>query len=577
MPAMTRPADPPHAHAASDPTLSALAAEAWDVAMAAEPMYATVVGDHRFDDRLADNDPAAVDAVIARQEAQLERARTIAAGTLDGEDRVTAAALVAFLEMEIDLRRSRVATWTVDPLDGPQVAFLNLEAFQPVGSPAAREALLSRWAAMGPWLDRQVAVGREALRAGLVSPHSPVGRVQAQLDDLLAEADDASPLMAPARADWTEGSEQDRTRFAAALSRTIGEVIRPAFGRYRAFVADEVAPSARSDDRPGLVHVPGGVDAYARVARAHTSLDLSPEAIHAIGLDEVARVDDELSALAARVLGTRDRAEATRRLRSDPDLHFSTSAEAAAVARRSLARANDAIAGWFGVLPRAVCEVVEMPAFEAEHSTIAYYRDPDPDGSRPGQYYINVSRPETRPRYEAEALAFHESVPGHHLQLAIAQEIEGLPDFRRLSGTTAYIEGWGLYTERLADDMGLYTGDLDRLGVLSFDGWRACRLVVDTGMHALGWTRQQAIDFMVEHTALAPNNVANEVDRYISMPGQALAYKLGQLELLRLRSEAREALGARFDIRAFHDAVLTQGALPLPALRQVIGDWIAAS
>jgi uncharacterized protein (DUF885 family) len=211
-----------------------------------------------------------------------------------------------------------------------------------------------------------------------------------------------------------------------------------------------------------------------------------------------------------------------------------------------------------------------MPPHEEKHSTIAYYREPAADGSRPGQYYINTSAPETRPRYEAETLAFHESVPGHHLQLAIMQELADLPAFRRFNGCTAYVEGWGLYTERLSDEMGLLSGDLDRFGVLSFDAWRASRLVVDTGIHAMGWTREQAIDFMTAHTALGENNIGNEVDRYIAWPGQALAYKLGQLELLRLRAEARERQGERFDIRRFHDVVLGSGALPLPVLRQVV-------
>ena len=214
-----------------------------------------------------------------------------------------------------------------------------------------------------------------------------------------------------------------------------------------------------------------------------------------------------------------------------------------------------------------------MPEHEEKHSTIAYYREPAVDGSRPGQYYINTSEPETRPRYEAEALAYHEAVPGHHLQLAIGQELTSLPKFRRHTGPTAYVEGWGLYTERLADEMGLYSGDLDRIGVLSFDAWRACRLVVDTGMHALGWTRQQAIDFMLEHTALAANNVTNEVDRYIAMPGQALAYKIGQREILRLRAESERELGDRFDIRAFHDAVLSHGVVGLDTLGEIVGDW----
>lgn len=572
---MTLPAGASNDRSVIDSDLAALAAEAWDVAMAAEPVYATMIGDHRFDDRLPDNSPAGVDTVIAALCDLVERARTAAAGPPAPSDQVTASALVSFLEMELDVRESRVRGWILDPLDGPQVEFLNLESFQPADTPEARDALLGRWAAMGPWLDRQVSVGRESLRKGLVSPRSPAARVLAQLDELLARPDDGGPLMAPARAEAPGMDPVERSSFEEALAAVVRDTVRPAFSRYRAFVADEVLPAARPDEQPGLSAVPGGVEAYARLTRAHTSLDRSPEEIHAIGLAEVTRIDAELEALAGRTLGTAGGDEARRRLRGDPTLHFAKPAEVAEVARRSLERANAAIDRWFGVLPKASCEVVEMAAHEAEHSTIAYYRDPAPDGSRPGRYYINTSRPMTRPRYEAEALAFHESVPGHHLQIAIAQEIEGLPAFRRLSGSTAYIEGWGLYTERLSDEMGLYTGDLDRVGILSFDGWRACRLVVDTGMHALGWTRQQAIDFMVEHTALAPNNVANEVDRYISMPGQALAYKLGQLELLRLRAEAREVLGARFDIRAFHNAVLTEGALPLATLRQVVGAWMA--
>jgi uncharacterized protein (DUF885 family) len=197
------------------------------------------------------------------------------------------------------------------------------------------------------------------------------------------------------------------------------------------------------------------------------------------------------------------------------------------------------------------------------------------DGSRPGRYYINLHAPDTRPRYEAEALAFHEAVPGHHLQIAVAQELPGLPAFQRMLGSTAFAEGWGLYTERLSDEMGLYTSDMDRFGILSFDAWRAGRLVVDTGMHALGWTRQQAIDFLRRHSALADNNIENEVDRYIVWPGQALAYKIGQLEILALRSDARQRLGTRFDIKAFHDTVLGAGAISLPALRDRVSTWVA--
>jgi uncharacterized protein (DUF885 family) len=216
-----------------------------------------------------------------------------------------------------------------------------------------------------------------------------------------------------------------------------------------------------------------------------------------------------------------------------------------------------------------------MGMHEAPYSTIAYYRQPAKDGSRPGEYMINTYLPETRPRYEAEALAFHEAVPGHHLQIAIAQELKGIPEFRKHEGVTSYVEGWALYTERLADEMGLYSSDIDRIGMLSYDAWRACRLVVDTGLHAKGWSRQQAIDYMFENSVLAKNNIENEVDRYITWPGQALAYKVGQLEILKLREEAKQKLGDKFDIRAFHDVVLRNGAVALPVLRQQVEAYIA--
>jgi len=279
--------------------------------------------------------------------------------------------------------------------------------------------------------------------------------------------------------------------------------------------------------------------------------------------------------LGEKVLHTRDRREILRKLRTDPELYFRTRDEVEEKAREALARARAAIPRFFGRLPKAECEVVRMEAHEEKHSTIAYYRLPAADGSRPGRYYINTYARETRPRYEAEVLAYHESIPGHHLQLAIAQELEGIPEFRKHLGVTAFIEGWGLYTEQLSDEMGLYTANLDRIGVLSYDAWRACRLVVDTGMHAKGWTRAQAIAFMLENTALAENNIVNEVDRYIAWPGQALAYKIGQLEIRRLRREAEQRLGKQFDLRGFHDAVLGNGGVSLGTLRHLIDGYIA--
>jgi uncharacterized protein (DUF885 family) len=323
--------------------------------------------------------------------------------------------------------------------------------------------------------------------------------------------------------------------------------------------------------------LPGGAEHYRLCIRRETSLDLSPEEIHAFGLEEVAKIRVEIATLGKKVFGTEDVAEIQKKLRTSPDMHFRSAEEVLAKAQASLARARKAMPNTFRIVPKAKCEVVEIPAIEAPYSTIAYYHGPAADGSRPGRYYVNTYAPTTRTRYEAEVLAFHESIPGHHLQIAIAQELPSLPLVRRHNGHNAFVEGWALYTERLCDEMGLYSSDVDRLGMLSFDAWRACRLVVDTGIHHLGWSRRRAIEYMSENTLLAENNVANEVDRYIANPGQALGYKIGQREMFRLRADAMKALGDRFDIRDFHDRVLGQGSLSLAVLRQSIESWLASA
>jgi uncharacterized protein (DUF885 family) len=556
--------------------LAALADEAWENQLAAQPVAATALGDRRFDGAIRPNGRGALEVHHERLDRLRRRAQALDRMEMGPGDRVTHAALLDFLESELHLVESGVEAWAVDPLDGPQVQFLNIPAFQPVASTADGEALVSRWREMGPWIDRLIETSRDALAREVAAPHALVRSVLAELDDLLARPTEAWPLLDPVRhapGDWPAAT---RARYAADVTAAVVDRFRPALERYRSFLADELGPVARGDDAPGLGALPGGPEAYASLVRAHTTLALEPEEIHRIGLEETERIDGEFRELGGRVLGTSDQAEVIARLRSDPALHFADPAEVFAVAEASLARANTAIGDWFGRLPKAPCVVVEMGEHEARHSTIAYYRQPAADGSRPGSYYINTSEPATRPRYEAETLAFHEAVPGHHLQIAIAQELDGLPAFRRLAGPTAFIEGWGLYSERLADEMGLLSGDLDRFGILSFDAWRACRLVVDTGLHALGWSRDAAIRFMVEHTALAENNIANEVDRYLAIPGQALAYKLGQREILALRDQARAGLGDGFDIRAFHDVVLGQGAVGLGTLRGVVETWIAA-
>ncbi len=557
------------------PLLAQICDEYWEGTLQAGPTTATSIGDHRYDAQLEDISPAGIARERARLEAALARVRGVAEAGLTPADRVTRTALLVELENGIAAIDCHAEDWTVDPLNGPQVGFMNLPDITTIATPKHAADYVLRCRAIGPFMDQHIANLERGLAAGRVAARDHVRKVLESLDALLVSPAADWALCRPAgeaRKDWPAGTAATFRRDLTAAAET---VIRPAFVRYRDFLRDRVLPAARPPEKAGLSFLPGGPDCYRRQIRIQTSLDLGAEEIHRLGLEQVARFRADLAALGARALGTGDVAAIQRTLRGDTAMHFRTAAEVEAKAVEALARATAAMPKWFGILPRARCEVKVMGMHEAPHSTIAYYRQPTMDGSRPGHYMINTYRPETRPRYEAEALAFHEAIPGHHLQIAIAQELTGIPEFRRHQGTTAFVEGWALYTERLADEMGLYSSDVDRIGMLSYDAWRSCRLVVDTGLHAMGWSRQQAIDYMLENSILAPNNIVNEVDRYLAWPGQALAYKIGQLEILRLRAQAQQRLGDRFDIRAFHDAVLRNGAVALPGLREQVEAYVA--
>ncbi len=568
---------PAHAAPATTPSerLAALSDEYWQGLMKAAPTWATTLGDRRYDDRLSDISPAGDEAELARRRDVLARAQAIDPAGLSSTERVTRGLLIEECETYIATQLCKFEEWVVDPLNGPQTDFLNLPDLTPLRNKREADDFVKRVRAIGPYVDQHIANLTRGLRSGRTASVDPVKKSLTQLDRLAELPVDQWTFFHAVRKPGATGSRADSARTEQAVAGAVRDVVKPAFVRYRTFLRDTILPAARPQEKAGLAALPGGVDCYRPLIRSHTSLDKTPEELHALGESEVARFRRDLAALGAKVLGTSDVAAIQKQLRTDPAMHFATAGEIEARAREALARAQTATPKWFGIVPKAPCIVKPMGMHEAPQSTIAYYQQPATDGSRPGTYMINTYKPETRPRYEAEALAFHEAVPGHHLQIAIAQELTGLPEFRKFTGTTSYVEGWGLYSERLADEMGLYSGDLDRIGILSFDAWRACRLVVDTGLHAFGWSRQQAIDYMIENTILAPNNIENEVDRYITWPGQALAYKVGQLEIFRLRDEAKKRLGARFDMRGFHDAVLSQGAVTLPVLREQVGAWAA--
>ncbi|MDX6227353.1 MAG: hypothetical protein QOI76_743 [Frankiales bacterium] len=427
------------------------------------------------------------------------------------------------------------------------------------------------------YLDRLRAVpgflggAAERVVAGTAAGRTAVAhlaqRTVDQVDRYLADPEH-DPLAGPAAPAGWDGA----AAFEAERDRLLAEVVRPAMTAYRDAIVGEVLPHARPSDKPGLVWLPDGEATYAALVAYHTTTTRTPQEIHQLGLDGIARLALEYAEIGERVFGTADPREVFRLLREDPELRYSDEAEILTLAEAAIRRAEAAAPQWFGVLPVQRCVVAAVPMDQAPHSPAAYYFPPALDGSRPGTYYANTFEPGNRFRFECEAIAYHEAVPGHHFQLSLVQELT-LSKLRQIYAVTAYAEGWGLYAERLASEMGLYSDDVARLGMLSADSMRAARLVVDTGLHALGWSREQAIAFCRENTPMAPSDIEVEIDRYISDPGQACAYLVGRLEIQRVRELAERRLGDRFDIRGFHDTVLGVGGVPLGLLERVVTDW----
>ncbi len=553
----------------TDPDLQRLLTDHWEAVARLDPGWATELGDDRFADQIPDPSLEARDAWLATLQSLVDRARALEG--LGAADALTRDLFVSELQADLDAAVCRAEEWELSPRWNVLTTIDNLGLDAKVDHAGEAEALLSRFAAYADSLRVQADNLRAGARDGLVANRTTLDKVVEQLDRGLAVPTDEHPVVAVALPDDVD-AEAWRQRARTILD----DRVRPALVAYRDVVANELRPQGRSGGEEGLTGLPIGEACYAARIRVHTSTQRPPDTFHQTGLDELTRIHDEFRALGETVFGTRDLATIFAHLRDDPELRFATAEEVESTAREALARAEEAVPAVFGRLPETPCEVERVPEIQAPYTTIAYYRGPAPGDDRPGRYYINTYAPETRPRFEAEVLAFHESVPGHHLQIALNSELAELPLFRKHARVTVFVEGWGLYSERLSDELGLYSGDLDRLGMLSFDSWRASRLVVDTGIHHLGWSREQAEQFMLDNTPLAANNIANEVDRYITTPGQALAYKTGQLEILRMRREAEEALGEAFVLSDFHDVVLGGGALPMPMLEERVDAWVSA-
>lgn len=552
----------------------ALFDEYWEQTACDHPEWATWRGDHRFDDRLTDATPAARAERDAREHRWLARARAIDRAALSAVDR---ASLNVFVHQRAEAIAMQplegLRTLSVGALGGFHTGLAQLLTAMPADSADQVERVLARLAAWPRRVDEEIAWWRRGVALGWVPAQPVLRRVLANLDAQLAAAVDDSAYFEPLRRLGAGIGEARREALRARARGAIETQVRPALARLREFVAGEYLAAAPADG--ALRRYPDGERAYAALVAEHTTLALAPRQIHDIGLREVARLRAEMERARADAKFDGSLDQWIEQLRDDP-ANYHASPEALLAGYRDIAKRIDPeLPRLFAVLPRAPYGIRAMPAHMGAQAADGY-QGPSLDGTRAGWFDANALAYRTRPIWGMETLVAHETVPGHHLQSARAAELGDLPAFRRDAFFTAYVEGWALYAETLGFELGLYRDPASRFGHLQGQIWRAARLVVDTGIHAFGWSREQAIDYMVGTTGADRGDMAAEVDRYTSWPGQALAYTTGMLKIVELRERARAALGEGFDVRRFHDAVLDQGALPLPVLEAEIDAWIAA-
>ena len=546
----------------------------WEWAMRTFPEWATGTGDHRYDDRLSDESRAARDAVHAHQRETLAKLERFDRAKLCGTDRVSYDLMLAKTRERIEGQQFRgMDALVISTRDGPHLEFPNLMRESPAATELELKNILARMAAFPRQVDQTIDHAREGIALGWVTFKPALERVPQQIDGVLAADVTKSPLYDPFTRMSDAIAAPVRERLAQDARRALESEVYPALRKLRAFVVDDLLPIAPTDG--AMSAYPGGRAAYEHEVRSHTTTLLSAEQIHAIGLREVARLRGEMEAQ-MKLAGFDGSFDAfVAYLNTDPKFFYKDAASLLAGYRDIGKRIDPELPKLFAELPRAPYGVRAIPEHEGP-GVSDRYQGPAADGTTAGWFEANVVALAQRPRWQMETLMAHESVPGHHLQFARALELKDLPRFRRDAWYTAYIEGWALYAETLGGELGLYKDPYSRFGHLQMQAFRAARLVVDTGIHALGWTREQAIDWMTERTGFAREYVQAQVDRYILWPGQALSYMIGELRIIELRDRARAALGDRFDIRRFHMAVLDTGPVPLSVLSQQIDDWIAA-
>lgn len=562
VPAMASPTDDLHA----------VIADHWAWFLKSNPIYATTLGVHDYDDQVGDASLAEADRQAAQAAAFVKRLDAIPAAALSPADRTNQAILRRILSEQVEANGFGERTMTLSTLGSWFQGFAGLADSVPLRSKADFASYLTRLALFPRFNAQALDVTRQAVAGGYTQPCVSLSGFEKTITGVITDNVEDSRFYAPFKG--TRPSSIGEAEWAAMQARAktlITTTLNPEYRKIDVYYRTSYLPKCRTSF--GAAALPDGAKYYAFMVRQQTTTDLTPAQIHQIGLDEVARIRGEMDVV-ARKAGYASRAAFIQALRTDPKYYPRSVAELMGAAALQ-AKINDGkMPTLFGTLPRLPYGVRAIPPETAEGSPTAYYMPGSPPAGIAGTFYINTSKLDQRPLYELAALTAHEAVPGHHNQIALQQEMS-LPDFRKYAVQfTAFVEGWGLYSEHLGIEMGIYDTPEKDMGRLSYEMWRACRLVVDTGLHAQGWTKDQAVAFMKDNTALTDANIDAEVNRYISNPGQALAYKLGELKILSLRHKAEAALGAKFDVRRFHDAVLGQGAVPLDVLEAQIDDWI---
>ncbi len=546
----------------------------WERYLRENPLDASALGDTRYNDRWPDE---SLEAYAKRYRANVDAARELEAidrDQLSTADRLNYDLFKRSLDDSIEADQFHPYLMPIDQQGGIQSAADTVTRAVRMRSAQDFEAYVARLEAFGRYTDQTIALLAQGVKEGRVQPRVLMERLPRQIEQQIVDKPEDSPFYAPLRELPADIPADTRAWLTERATMAIRAVVVPAYRRLLKYFVDDYLPASRS--AIAASSLPDGKDFYAFRVRYFTTTKLTPDQIHDIGLKEVARIRGEMDAIIKQLGFQGSFADFVRFLRTDPQFYYKSPDELFTAYSALAKRIDPQLVPLFGKLPRLPYGVKAIPDDVAPDVTTAYYFQGSQEGGRAGTYYVNLYKPETRPKYEMEALSLHESVPGHHLQIALAQELPQVPNFRRhLLGFTAFVEGWGLYAESLGDEMGMYKDPYSKFGQLTYEMWRAVRLVVDTGMHAKGWSRSQAIDYFKENAAKTELDIVNEVDRYIAWPGQALAYKIGELKIKELRARAKDKLGTRFDVRAFHDVVLGSGAVPLDILERNVDLWIA--